>query len=212
MYTTNNRVLKQQRGATLIVSLVILAVVTILGLASIRSSNLELTMAASARDRAVAFQRAEAALKQVEQKLSADPPPFEMQHFSPNCNGAKCFKSDCANGQCFAGDFDGAVSKKQCRLAPYGASATQHWRIEDVWDKPAKHKTLNVGATNEDATADPVKYIIEFMCFVPRGDRVISSGSQDGETDVPLYRLTVQAKGEAARSTVMLQSTFRAAK
>ena len=56
----------QQQGATLIVALVLLAIVTIVGIAGMRGSNLEMKMIASARDRAMAFEAAEAALKIVE--------------------------------------------------------------------------------------------------------------------------------------------------
>ncbi len=203
--------LQRQFGVTLIVSLVILAVVTMLGIASIRNSNLELRMAASARDRAVAFQRAEAALVQVEGFLSSSPSPFNMNSYMPGCAGPNCFNRDCNNGLCFAGDFEGALSKQQCRLAPFGNTATQHWQDDEVWSTEGRHRTIAVATTSEAAEADDVRFIIEFMCFVPREGKIISSDSQEGETDVPLYRVTVQATGEAARSTVMLQSTFRAA-
>lgn len=203
---------QRQQGATLIVSLVILAVITILGLASIRNSSMELRMAASARDRAVAFQRAEAALTRIERTLATPTPPYNIGHFLTTCTGDKCFKADCTNGLCFAGDFENATSTTQCKTVKNGETKTEFWKDPTVWSSDAKHKKLYVGKANEDATVDPVKYIVEFMCFVPRTEQIISSPDREGDSDVPLFRVTVQAQGEAQRSQVMLQSTFRVAK
>ena len=61
--------LRKQKGATLIVALVLLAIVTVIGLSSIRSSNLELKMATSARDRADALRKSEEALDVIRQLL-----------------------------------------------------------------------------------------------------------------------------------------------
>lgn len=205
----NRRNISRQSGATLIVSLVILAVITVLGLASIRNSSLELKMSASARDRAVAFQRAEAALNRIERELATKPPPYRKSHFMPTCNGDKCFKPDCPKGLCFAGDFDGASSTTQCKTVKTGEERKEFWKDKDIWKENGGHLTLPVAKTSDAATAEDVKYIIEFMCFVPRTEQVISSDSKEGETDVPLFQITVKAQGEASRSTVMLQSTFR---
>lgn len=194
-----------QQGATLIVSLVILAVITLLGVASIRSSNLELRMAASARDRAVAFQRAEAALARIENTLSATPPPYGINNLVNTC-GTQCFNKDCDNGLCFAGDFDGK-STTQCKLAPITAPQKEFWKDKTIWEKKAQR--LEVGKTNTSLAVEDVRYLIEFLCFVPRTNQQITSATKDGDSDVPLFRITVQATGESARSTVMLQSTYR---
>ena len=60
---------RQVSGAALIVSLVILLVMTLLGLASIGTSRLEERMAGNARDANLSFQAAEAALVNAEQAL-----------------------------------------------------------------------------------------------------------------------------------------------
>lgn len=200
-----------QRGATLVVSLVILAIITVLGLASVRNSNLELKMAASARDRAVAFQRAEAAISRVERELSTIPPPFGMKNFLTTCSGDRCFKEDCSNGLCFAGDFDNATSTTQCKAVKNGAARKEFWKDKSIWKTDDKHIKAYVGTTSDSATVNEVKYIIEFLCFVPRTDVTITSEDKQGETDVPLFRITARAQGEASRANVMLQSTFRVA-
>lgn len=57
----------RQRGSTLIVSLLILIVMTLIGLTGMSTSNLEEKMAGNTRDQALAFQAAEAALRDGEE-------------------------------------------------------------------------------------------------------------------------------------------------
>ena len=57
-----NLAIKQQSGSALIVSLVVLLVMTILGVQGLQSTTLEEKMAGNYRDKAVAFEAAEAAL------------------------------------------------------------------------------------------------------------------------------------------------------
>jgi len=55
-----------QRGVALVVALVLLVVATIIGLASVRGTNLQERMSANMYDRSIAFQRAESALRAAE--------------------------------------------------------------------------------------------------------------------------------------------------
>lgn len=208
----NYKKLTCQKGATLIVSLVILAVVTLLGVASMRSSNLELRMAASARDRAVAFQRAEAALLMVERQLIDS--PYPIRSFDSNCSGEKCFKANCSGGLCFSGEFDSLGSRKQCRLAIPGAVTKPAWMDESFWEEEQNYLVESLPGSG--GASYPVKYIIEFMCFVPSGARELhgSAGgvTTEGDVEVPLYRITAKASGDSGRSSVVLQSIFRSAR
>src|SRR5690606_2392355 len=58
-----------ERGAALVVSLVLLLVVTILGVTSMRTTTLQERMAGNMRDSNLAFQAAEAALREGEEFL-----------------------------------------------------------------------------------------------------------------------------------------------
>jgi type IV pilus assembly protein PilX len=58
-----------QRGAALVISLILLVVITLVGLASIRSTQLQESMSGNMVDRSLAFQRAESALRAAEQAL-----------------------------------------------------------------------------------------------------------------------------------------------
>lgn len=59
----------RQRGMTIIVGMIMLLLLTIIGLAGINAANLEEHMAGNQRDRALAFQSAEAALRAAEKSL-----------------------------------------------------------------------------------------------------------------------------------------------
>lgn len=60
----------RQRGVVLVVSLLMLLVLTLIGLAATRSTTLEQRMTANQNDQAVAFEAAEAALRDGESALS----------------------------------------------------------------------------------------------------------------------------------------------
>jgi type IV pilus assembly protein PilX len=61
-----------QRGVALVVSLILLVVATLLGLAGIRGTNLQERMSANLYDRSLAFQRAEAALRAAEDAITSN--------------------------------------------------------------------------------------------------------------------------------------------
>lgn len=63
---------KSERGAVLLVSLIMLLLLTIIGVAAMRDTNLQERMAGNMRDRNLAFQAAEAGLRFAEQKVSND--------------------------------------------------------------------------------------------------------------------------------------------
>ena len=66
---TNHNVVTRQRGAVLITALVILFVLTLLGVAGMQNTVLEERMAGNYRDRQVAFEAAEAALRAGEARM-----------------------------------------------------------------------------------------------------------------------------------------------
>ncbi len=68
----NNKPLQHQQGATLVVALVILGIMTVIGTASMQSSTLQERMASNARQKLVANQAAESALREAEQWIFAN--------------------------------------------------------------------------------------------------------------------------------------------
>ncbi|HSN18543.1 MAG TPA: PilX N-terminal domain-containing pilus assembly protein [Gammaproteobacteria bacterium] len=65
---------RSQRGVVLVISLLLLLVLTLIGLAATRSTTLEERMTSNQRDQDVAFQAAEAALRDGESALQAASP------------------------------------------------------------------------------------------------------------------------------------------
>jgi Tfp pilus assembly protein PilX len=208
----------RQSGATLIVSLVILAVVTLLGVASMRASNLELRMAASARDRSIAFQAAEAALIRLEKDLAGEPgtgtpPLYGTPNFLPSCaQTGKCFKDSCPKGLCFTGDFIGAQKYSDCQLANSAGITKYPWKNKANWDNAANHDVIEVASTAGGTAVNTVKYMVEFLCYTPIDEKVDSPTTELGISGwVPIFRITTRAEGESGRASVMLQSVIQAA-
>ncbi len=204
---TEYRLAGRQGGAALIVSLIILAVVTILGVSSMSSSNTELKLAASMRDRGVAFEAAEAALAIVEQNL-ADHPPSRSDLLS-TCTGGNCFNNSCNSGLCFDGDNQDGYSEFECQVANHAGSAKRvtFWSDPalDVWNTENRHKEVKV-----DSVTTPVKYITEFLCYVARDDMTpFSAVPDESNNGAPLFRITVLALGNGNRASVALQSTYK---
>jgi type IV pilus assembly protein PilX len=71
---TFQRQRQRQRGITLIVALVLLVLLTLLGLTSMRVVTQEERMATASYDRSLAFQAAEAALRQAETMIETNKP------------------------------------------------------------------------------------------------------------------------------------------
>ena len=68
-----NRALVHQSGAVLIISLIMLLLLTIIGTTAMQSTSLEEKMAGNIRDKSLAFQAAESALKAAEASLNTPP-------------------------------------------------------------------------------------------------------------------------------------------
>lgn len=202
---------KNQQGATLIVALVLLVIVTILGVAGMRGTTLEMKMIASARDRAMAFEAAETTLREVEKALIATPPtPTQIKTYGSNCNGSG------ANGFCFAGDFDVDEPYTTCKIFPDDVvSAKAVWEEKANWSS-GNFATQSVAVANGESTPVTVttKYFVEFMCYTLReaglqavlDDREAEGG---GLIYMPLYRVTALAEGLGQRARVISQSMVK---
>jgi len=64
----------RQNGVTLVISLILLLVMTLLGMAAIRLINSEERMAANTYDRSIAFQATESTLKSIEDLIESEKP------------------------------------------------------------------------------------------------------------------------------------------
>lgn len=170
---------RRQQGVVLIVSLVLLLVLTVLGIAAIQSTSLEERMAGNQRAHQLAFEAAEAALRQGEQALNglASLPPFDgsVLGYYPN--------STDASGN------------------PLTAGADwQNWN----WTKSIAYTgALGIGG-NTGATAS---YYIEVYKYAPgAGQSLDASAPVAGQQ---LYAITARGVSPDGKSVVILQSTYK---
>lgn len=116
-----------QRGATLLVGLIMLLLMTIIGLAAMRGSGMQELMAGNMRDRNLAFQSAEAALREGEEVVGGgDLPAFNGGGYYPALNGSN-------NSGFWESDFQwNNVSAIQTSLDLEGVSAEPQYVVEEV--------------------------------------------------------------------------------
>jgi len=85
---------KQQAGVVLVISLIMLLLLTLIGVTSMQVTLLEEKMAGNSKDKSVAFEAAEAALRDAEKDIR-----------STRVSGLSGMTSTCTNGLCYiAGD------------------------------------------------------------------------------------------------------------
>ena len=196
-------------------SLVILAVITLLSVASMRSSNSALKMAGSARDHAVAFQAAEAALAEAEQLvLNANYTDDDL--VCRDSTSSRCFNNSCTHGLCFSGDVDAITFRDECKIAKLTTSADA-WSKKNHWENNGaslpKVQIAKTHLTDADQLASEtlaVPYMVEFLCYVPR-DNHSATDENNRNGGIPLFRVTVKSSGSAGRASVILQSVFKTA-
>ena len=123
---------RHSQGAALAVALILLVIITILGLASMRNTNMQERMTANFLDRSLAFQSAETGLRVIETKPSAlAPPPIGLASNYPN---------DLAIGLY----TDGVCNAGACNAAGYCPKPDQEC-LERVYD-PAFLGWVNIAA------------------------------------------------------------------
>lgn len=181
-----------QRGVALVVSLIILIVATLLGLAGIRGTNLQERMSANMYDRSLAFQRAESALRAAEIAINA-------------------------NGQIAAlGGVDCSIALiNVCPMLPANAFTADNANWINV---DAAH---NINSALSAAGASP-QYTIQFMGTGPSESNLDTASNADAANygssyppdDVAYYRVTARSSNpqnadDAGRALVVLQTTVR---
>lgn len=86
----NRTLLHPQSGAALIVGLVMLLIMTVIGVAAMQTSLLEEKMAGNYRDYGLAFQAAEAALRDAEADIATSGRVSGLTNFTAECIGGLC--------------------------------------------------------------------------------------------------------------------------
>lgn len=170
-----------QRGASLVVALVFLLILTVIGVTAMSTSTLDEKMAGNLKDRFVAFQTAESTLRDAEQAIKL------------NSYGASSFTSACTNGLCLPSTSDPVwlASTNWSVARPYGSVTgapalpdvvTPQYLIEDV-----KDPTGGQGSAGSLGTG-----------FGPAAPLAASN----------YYRITARSTGASGKAEVMLQEIY----
>ncbi len=180
MHTTKH----SQNGVALVTGLIFLVVLTLLALSATKSTSLEERMAGNARDQDVAFQAAEAAIRDALTKVV------------PTLSPTSAFTAGCAAGLCL------------------NNATTPVWTTITSNNEWTSAKTLTYSGTPftlDGSTALPTqpRYIIELLpsSVPPPGfSMATGKGVNSGATVIP-YRITARGWG----MTTQAQATVQAA-
>lgn len=181
---------RRQGGVALFVALIMLLIVTVLGLASMRTTTLQERMSANMVDRSLAFQRAEAALRAAEAAIT------------DTWRIADLGGTDCSPG-----------SAVICPLVPSNTFSG----TDSTWiSVPAAHE---VNATLSEGTAQyHIDFLgtgpAESSYGVQDNADYANYGNVYAPDNVAYYRVTTRNAApadSAGRAAVVLQSTYRRA-
>lgn len=183
MKAYSSRLNGTQRGATLIVALILLLILTLVGVAGMQDTTLQEKMVGNMRDRNLAFQAAEAGLRGGEKYLqSATLPGF--------ANAGGLLNARYPN--------TGATNTVPVTLRP-GDPA--------FWDAyPWATNSRAYSTTFSELTAAP-RYVVEEvpMVVAPIGESMKFGILKE----IKSYRVTARASGGTTDAVVILQSTYR---
>ncbi len=200
---------RRQTGAALIMSMMLLMVMTLVSVVAMQSTVLEEKMAGNTRDRHLAFEAAEAALRAGERYVESN--KFVYTDYTDTC----------VNGRCTRREDDASYSNT---AAPGDAGwVDPRWALDgslNVWaDGSNKYREYGVDISE---TYQRPRYIIEFAGYIP-------SDPVTGTTTTPpswytspqvpggagwqaewseLYRITALGYGGTPNARVMLQVMY----
>lgn len=179
----------RQHGATLAVALMFLVVLTMLSISAVRTATLQERMAGNSRDRNLAFQAAESALRAAEIYL----------------------RDQVVNTTSFTDDPQAATAGANAglfqKLEPDSTYTTRepgkaaYWRSVFNWSVHSRQYDSDISNT-----AERPRYVIEYLGPMPSSSVKASTGTGSVQNDV--FRITARGVGLSGNSVVYLQSTY----
>lgn len=176
-----------QQGSVLLISLVLLLILTVAGMASIRITSLEEKMTGNYRNEQVAFHSAEVGVLEAESFVANT--AFQLSGFSVNCG----------NGLC----FDGANASDPGTCS---ANPVSPWEEQALWSDAGRYRTTTIAL---DGVPMQARYIVEFRCYLPRETTGPAPDPKVHNDWAEFYRITVLATGGSSDARVMLQTTYK---
>jgi len=187
----------KERGAILFVGLIFLVVLSLLGLTALRAASMQERMAGNMRDRGIAFQAAESALRAAEIYLTKTTTPPAVSSFSATACGSKGVYKLSGSTPYFIAQNSAFSSGTK-----WDGANPEFWN-EYPWEKANCAYNNSGDYITYVATADlgkpgkPVKlplYVIE---------ELPSNG-----TGLTSYRVTAKGWGSSENAVVILQATY----
>lgn len=171
---------KQQSGAVLLISIVMLTAITLMSVVAMKSSILQEKLAAGAMDQSIAFQAAESALRDAERYINAE--LSASAKFNDACSGGLCYPS---------------------------TTATSVWAAISDWETsgiPIKYGSKSTPAKTFPQVIKQPRYIIELLPDLPAdvGNNAGIGASSGGTA----FRITAVGWGKRTTTPVMLQSIY----
>ena len=187
MNTNQNLFPRSQRGAALIVSLIMLLVLTILGVNSMKTAILEEKMSGNLRDFNLAFQASESVLRYGEQEVRTA------------LDRDSAFVANCVGGLCLPSTTDTPVWEDPVKV---------------VWDTRTNTRSFGHldGSTGPWGGNTEPSYIVERLpppALPQRGDSLTQGGGYGPRNNDQYFRITAWSRGGTASSVAKLQSTYR---
>lgn len=172
---------RQQQGAILFVSLIMVLLISIAGLSAIRGSNLQELMAGNMRDRNLAFQAAEAGLRAGEFSVSAHVislPAFNnADGYFDNLNGVNTFPPST-------------------------------WSLTD-WQNNAAATAMSLPLISDQPRYVVEKIIVPITISAALDGSGIDASSLDSFEESEFFRVTSRGTGGTENAAVILQSVYK---
>lgn len=206
-----------QSGMALLIGLIFLVVLSIIGATALRMSGLEERMSGNLRERSLAFEAAESALRQGEDDLQAATlPAFDDNPGSASAGTNKgLIKELCEPGDPTA--WADTTSAATCTWMDLSSTAKTYiatrkcWKCSNYnWTQHAREfKSTNALMFSSSLKLTSPRYVIEELPSIP----VSSSGGsiKGGKAleEVSVYRITARGVGPSGVGSVIIQETYR---
>ena len=132
----------RQLGATLLVAMIFLVILTLLGLSAMRVTTLEERMSGNARDHDLAFQAAESGLLSAEQYLyNSDGSVKSIGSFVPACTLGLCAQGSKPDWKTY--DWAGGSSHVVATSTIFGLASQPRYFIESVGQTIVNSASVN---------------------------------------------------------------------
>jgi type IV pilus assembly protein PilX len=180
---------RRQRGTALVTSLLLLLILTVVGVTAMQVTRMQERMAGNTRDLNLAFQGAEAALRNGEDMIAAEA-------FAPSPAGGVCTAAPCK----FFDANAAAAANLETKDYPWWTTSA----IPTEYEASGTH-TGTPTADMDTLAHDPL-FVVEYVAEVPD---TYSIGSGVGPPSSRFfYQVTAGSPGATKNAITVLQSTY----